>query len=129
MEKTHDFTKIHWGQEFALDVPPESFQGNATGQSTLKSGDHIILCIQCRVDEVQYYCNEPDLWQARISFEKPISLETITENNPLQPVQSLMAHFRNSLHQFSERMKPKSIKVSQPFDPSSAAAKADQIIV
>lgn len=117
MEKTHDFTKIHWGQEFALDVPPESFQGNATGQSTLKSGDHIILCIQCRVDEVEYYCNEPDLWHAKISFEKPISLETITENNSLQPIQRLISHGRNSLQQFFVRIKSKDMETPQPLDP------------
>jgi hypothetical protein len=117
MGKTHDFTNIHWGQEFDLNVPLENVQGIATGQNTLKSGDFILLCVQCRVDEVEYYGNEPDLWQAKISFEKPISLETITENNPLQPLQSLMAHFRNSLHQFSARMKPKVIKVPQLLDP------------
>jgi hypothetical protein len=117
MGETHDFTKIHWGQEFDLNVPLENVQGIATGQNTLKSGDFILLCVRCRVDEVEYYSNEPDLWQAKISFEKPISLETITETNPPQPLQSLMAHFRNSLHQFSERMKPKAIKVPQLLDP------------
>jgi hypothetical protein len=97
MGKSHDFTNIHWGQEFALDVPLENVQGIATGQNALKSGDHIILCVRCRVDEVEYYSNESDLWQARISFEKPISLETITENKPLQPIQQLITRFRNFL--------------------------------
>jgi hypothetical protein len=96
---THDFTKIHWGQEFALNAPLETMKATATGQGTLKSGDCVILCVQCRVDEVEYYINAPDIWQAKISFEKPISLETITPNNPLQPVQKLIAHFTTYFNQ------------------------------
>jgi hypothetical protein len=109
MGTIHDFTNIHWGQEFALAAPLENVQGTATGQNALKSGDHIVLCVRCRVDEVEYYSNESDLWQARISFEKPISLETITENKPLQPIQQLITRFRNSLGKTSQPL-------SQPAD-------------
>jgi hypothetical protein len=113
MGKTHDFTKIHWEQEFSLTAPLENVQGTATGQGALKSGDRIVLCVQCRVDEVEYYSNAPDIWQARISFEKPISLETITESNPLYLIQRLVTHFRNSLHQFSKRAQHNNLKISQ----------------
>ena len=109
MGTTHDFTNIHWGQEFALAAPLENVQGTATGQNALKSGDHIVLCVRCRVDEVEYYSNEPDLWHARISFEKPIALETITENKPLQPIQQLLAHLRDSWGGTSQSL-------SQPAD-------------
>jgi hypothetical protein len=100
MGQTHDFTKIHWGQEFALTAPLETMKATATGQSALKSGDCVVLCVQCRVDEVEYYINEPDIWQAKISFEKPISLETITPSNPLQPVQKLIEYCKASFNQY-----------------------------
>jgi hypothetical protein len=100
MGRKHDFTKIHWNQEFALTAPLETVKATATGQGALESGDCIILCIQCRVDEVEHYINAPDIWQAKISFEKPISLETITQNNPLQPVQRLVEHFKASFYQY-----------------------------
>jgi hypothetical protein len=99
MEKTHDFTKIDWGQEFALTAPLETVKATVTGQGTLKSGDCIILCIQCRVDAVEDYINTPDIWQAQISLEKPISLETITQNNSLQPFQKLIEYFKASFNQ------------------------------
>jgi hypothetical protein len=100
MSETHDFTKIHWGQEFALTAPLETVKATITGQNALKSGDCIILCVQCRVDEVEYYINAPDIWQAKLSFEQPVSLETITPNNPLQPVQNLIEHFKASFSQY-----------------------------
>jgi hypothetical protein len=99
MGRKHDFTNIHWGQEFALTAPLETVKATATGQGALESGDCIILSIQCRVDEVEYYINAPDIWQAKISFEKPISLETISPNNSLQPVQKLIEHFKASFNQ------------------------------
>jgi hypothetical protein len=107
MSETHDFTKIHWGQEFALTAPLETVKATATGQNTLKSGDCIVLCIQCRVEEVEYYINAPDIWQAKISFEKPVSLETVTQNNPLQAVQNLVEHFKASFNH---------IRSQYPFD-------------
>jgi hypothetical protein len=124
MGKAHDFTNIHWGQEFALNVPLENIQGIATGQGTLKSGDHIVLCIQCRVDEVEYYINAPEIWQAKISVEKPISLETVTEHRPLQRVKRLVAHFRNSLGGSSQTLShpaahPLHIKNSNKCDHAS----------
>jgi hypothetical protein len=97
MGKTHDFTNIHWGEEFSLDLPLENVQGAATGQGTLRAGDRVVLCIQCRVDEVEHYVNAPEIWQAKISLEKPISLETITVPQPLQRVKRLMAQFRHCL--------------------------------
>jgi hypothetical protein len=54
MGRKHDFTNIHWGQEFALTAPLETVKATATGQGALESGDCIILSIQCRVDEVEY---------------------------------------------------------------------------
>jgi hypothetical protein len=124
MGKSHDFTNIHWGQEFALDVPLENVQGIATGQGTLKSGDRIVLCIQCRVDEVEYYINAPEMWQAKISVERPISLETITAHKPLQRVKRLVAHFRNALGRSSQTLAhpadhPLHVKSSNSCDQAS----------
>lgn len=99
MGKTHDFTKIVWGQEFIFEAPLESIQGAVTGQGALEAGDHIVLCLKCRVEEVEYYINAPEIWQARVTLQKPVSLENIAENNPLQTIRNVIAHLGDSLNQ------------------------------
>jgi hypothetical protein len=90
--QSHNFTNIHWGQEFVIEFPYEQAKGSLIGQGSLRSDDRIILCIQCRVEEVDYYGNEPDLWQARIALEKPISLETIVSCKMSRFLKSLLKH-------------------------------------
>lgn len=99
MSKTHDFTNILWGEEFDIEAPFENVQITVTGQGSLESGDHIVLCIKCHVDEVQYYSNAPEIWRAKFSVEKPISLDNIVEKNPLQTIQKVIAQLGDSLNQ------------------------------
>jgi diguanylate cyclase (GGDEF)-like protein len=48
---------------------------------------------------VEYYINAPEIWQAKISFEKPISIENLTESNPLQTIKTLLSSLGDSLNQ------------------------------
>jgi diguanylate cyclase (GGDEF)-like protein len=90
MGQTHDFTKILWGDEFVIDTSLKDAQGVITGQGPLAAGDEIILCVKCRVDEVEEYTNVSDMWQARISFEVPVSSEVLTEGSPIRAVKGLV---------------------------------------
>jgi diguanylate cyclase (GGDEF)-like protein len=99
MSKTHDFTNILWGEEFDIETSFENVQVTVTGQGSLESGDHVVLCIKCHVDEVQYYSNTPEIWRAKFSVEQPISLESIVETNPLQTIQKVVAQLGDSLNQ------------------------------
>lgn len=99
MSKTHDFTNIVWGEEFDIEAPFENVQVIVTGQGSLESGDHIVLCIKCHVDEVQYYSNAPEIWRAKFSFEAPVSLDNVVEKNPLQAIQKVIAQLGDSLNQ------------------------------
>jgi diguanylate cyclase (GGDEF)-like protein len=99
MSKTHDFTKILWGEEFVLEAPLETVQGTMTGQGALAAGDEIIVCVKCRVEAVEHYIDTPDLWQANVTFEQPISLEVLPEKNPLQALRNLLSQIGDSLNQ------------------------------
>jgi diguanylate cyclase (GGDEF)-like protein len=99
MSKTHDFTNIVWGEEFDIEAPFEDVQVTVTGQGSIESGDHIVLCIKCHVDEVQYYSNAPEIWRAKFSVEEPISLDNVVEKNPLQTLQKVIAQLGDSLNQ------------------------------
>ena len=96
MTQTHDFTKISWGDEFAIDAPIEGIIGTITGQGELAAGDHIILCVKCRVNEVHAYPNAPELWQASISLEQPVAAED-GESGALKAVKGLVAHWGDAL--------------------------------
>lgn len=97
MSQTHDFTKILWGDEFFLEAPLQQVEGVVTGQGTIARGDRIVLCVQCKVDAVEHYVDTPDLWQAKISFEAPVSTESIAEGTPLQGVKSFITHLGETL--------------------------------
>jgi diguanylate cyclase (GGDEF)-like protein len=99
MSQTHDFTKIAWGDEFVIDIPIEGIDGTITGQGTLAAGDNIVLCLKCRVNEVHEYPGTPELWQASISLEKPISIEEGTEGGALKAVKNLIAQWGDALQQ------------------------------
>jgi diguanylate cyclase (GGDEF)-like protein len=99
MTQIHDFTGISWGEEFVMDAPIKSISGTITGQGALQAGDHIVLCVKCRVDEVQNYTDSPELWQANISFERPISVEELSEGDPLKAVKSLITRWGSALQQ------------------------------
>jgi diguanylate cyclase (GGDEF)-like protein len=98
MAKTHDFTKILWGNEFVIEAPLEGIQGTLTGEGQLAKGDRILVCVQCRVDEVEYYPNAPDVWQARVSFEKPVPIES-TSDSPIQSIRNLISELGDALFQ------------------------------
>jgi diguanylate cyclase (GGDEF)-like protein len=99
MTQIHDFTRIAWGNEFVIDVPIEGINGVITGQGPLVASDHIVLCIKCRVDEVQNYPGTSDLWQASISLETPVSVEEVIEGGPLRAVKNLIAQWGDALQQ------------------------------
>jgi diguanylate cyclase (GGDEF)-like protein len=74
-------------------------QGTMTGQGALAAGDEIIVCIKCKVEAVDHYIDTPDLWQATVAFEEPISLEGLAEKNPLQALRNLLSQIGDSLNQ------------------------------
>jgi diguanylate cyclase (GGDEF)-like protein len=98
MGKTHDFTKILWGKEFVVEAPLEGVHGTMTGEGQLAAGDEIVLCVKCRVDEVEYYTNT-EIWQAKVSFDKPISNESDLQGSPLQSVKNLVTQLGDALYQ------------------------------
>jgi diguanylate cyclase (GGDEF)-like protein len=98
MGKTHDFTKILWGKEFVIEAPLAGIQGTMTGEGQLAAGDEIVLCVKCRVDEVEYYTNT-EIWQAKVAFEKPISNESDLQSSPLQSVKNLVTQLGDALYQ------------------------------
>jgi diguanylate cyclase (GGDEF)-like protein len=98
MAKTHDFTKILWGNEFVIEAPLEGIPGTLTGEGELAKGDRILVCIQCSVDEVEYYPNAPNVWQARVSFEKPVPVEA-TSDSPIQSIKNLISELGDALFQ------------------------------
>ncbi len=100
MTQIHNFTQISWGNEFVIDAPIEGINGTITGQGPLVAGDHIVLCVKCRVDEVQNYPGTPDLWQASVLFEMPVSIEDVTDGGPLRAVKNLIAQWSDALQQF-----------------------------
>jgi diguanylate cyclase (GGDEF)-like protein len=97
MSQTHDFTKILWGDEFFLEAPLQQVEGVVTGQGKIARGDRIVLCVQCKVDDIEHYVDTPDLWQAKISFESPVSAESVAEGTPLQGVKTFMAQLGETL--------------------------------
>lgn len=99
MTQIHDFTRISWGNEFVIDAPIEGISGTITGQGSLAAGDYVVLCVKCRVDEVQSYPGTSELWQASVSLEKPVSVEDVIEGGPLRAVKNLIAHWGDSLQQ------------------------------
>jgi diguanylate cyclase (GGDEF)-like protein len=97
MSQTHDFTKILWGDEFFLEAPLQQVEGVVSGQGKIARGDRIVLCVKCKVDAVEHYADTPDLWQAKISFEAPVSAESLEEGTPLHGVKAFMAHLGETL--------------------------------
>jgi diguanylate cyclase (GGDEF)-like protein len=97
MTQTHDFTKILWGDEFFLEAPLKGVDGVVTGQGNIARGDRIVLCVQCTVDAVDHYLDTPDLWQAKISFDAPVSTDSLAEGGPLQGVKSFMTQLGETL--------------------------------
>lgn len=99
MAQMHDFTRISWGNEFVIDTPIEGIDGTITGQGSLAAGDHIVVCVKCRVNEVENYPGTPDLWQASISIEQPVSVDDVIEGGALQAVRNLVAYWGDTLQQ------------------------------
>jgi hypothetical protein len=75
--KIIDFTKIAWGEEFTFEAPLRGVKGTITGQGSLRSGDYVILCINCCVEKVEPQVNTPTAWKAKISFGVPMSVDSI----------------------------------------------------
>jgi diguanylate cyclase (GGDEF)-like protein len=99
MTQIHDFTRISWENEFVIDAPIEGINGTISGQGPLVAGDHIVLCVKCRVDEVQNYPGTSELWQASIVLEKPVSVEDVIDGGPLTAVKNLIAQWGDALQQ------------------------------
>lgn len=99
MPRVLDYTRITWEEEFSFDAPLNQINGVMTGEGPLEAGDEVILCFRCRVDEVERYGDEPDRWQASLSFLKPVSLNTLSETPQLQLMKQLMGKLSAPLRQ------------------------------
>jgi diguanylate cyclase (GGDEF)-like protein len=99
MTQIRDFTRISWGNEFFIDAPIEGISGTITGQGPLVAGDRIVLCVKCRVDQVETYPGTLELWQGRVVVETPVSIEEVTESGPMKAVNNLIAQWGDALQQ------------------------------
>jgi diguanylate cyclase (GGDEF)-like protein len=99
MGTTLDFTNIDWEHEFAISAPIEGVVGTMTGQGQLATGDRIVFCLQCHVNEVEYYSNALDIWRAEISFQGPVSINSIPGKSKLESVKNIIAKLGDALHQ------------------------------
>ncbi|MBW4553040.1 MAG: GGDEF domain-containing protein [Aphanocapsa sp. GSE-SYN-MK-11-07L] len=99
MGTTLDFTNIDWEHEFAISAPIEGVVGTMTGQGQLADGDKIIFCLQCHVNEVEYYSNASDIWRAEISLQGPVSINSIPGKNRLESVKNIIAKLGDALHE------------------------------
>lgn len=99
MGTTLDLTNIDWEHEFAISAPIEGIVGTMTGQGQLATGDKIVFCLQCHVNEVEYYSDIPNVWRAEISFQGPVSINSITGKTRLESVKNIIAKLGDALHQ------------------------------
>ncbi|MGB7416091.1 MAG: diguanylate cyclase [Thermosynechococcaceae cyanobacterium] len=109
MSHLRDYTKINWDNEFSWDAPLEGIEGSITGEGAIDSGDEIVLCIRCTVDEVERYANAPERWRAGISALTPVSLETLSEKSQVQLIEQLTTRLsaplrQTELYSFFERL-------------------------
>jgi diguanylate cyclase (GGDEF)-like protein len=99
MSHLRDYTKIDWEEEFSFDAPLDTIQGSISGEGAIESGDEIVLCMRCKVDEIERYANTPERWQAGISGLTPISIETLSENSQVQLIEQLTTRLSAPLRQ------------------------------
>ncbi|MGF1603385.1 MAG: diguanylate cyclase domain-containing protein [Thermosynechococcaceae cyanobacterium] len=109
MSHLRDYTKINWDNEFSLDAPLDGIEGSITGEGAIESGDEIVLCIRCKVDEVERYANAPERWRAGISELTPVSIETLSEKSQVQLIEQLTTRLsaplrQTELYSFFERL-------------------------
>ena len=100
MGQKHDFTNILWGEEFAIDSSLDRTQGVITGQGQMAAGDTILITVRCHVEDVDHYPNTSDIWQARVSFENPVSLEEErSDASGLQIIKQRLQAFGDAIQQ------------------------------
>ncbi|PZD73859.1 Phytochrome-like protein cph2 [Acaryochloris thomasi RCC1774] len=99
MPRVLDYTKINWEEEFSFDAPLNDIEGVITGDGPLDAGDEVVLCLRCRVDEVERYADDPDRWRASLALLKPVSIDTLSETPQLQLLKQLTSRLSAPLRQ------------------------------
>lgn len=99
MPRVLDYTKITWEEEFSFDAPLNEINGVISGDGPLEAGDEVVLCLRCKVDEVERYADHPDRWRASLSFLKPVSLNTLSDTPQMQLLKQLTAKLSAPLRQ------------------------------
>jgi diguanylate cyclase (GGDEF)-like protein len=99
MPRVLDYTKINWEEEFSFDAPLKDISGVITGDGPLDAGNEIVLCLRCKVDEVERYADDPDRWRASLSFLQPVSIDTLSETPQLQLLKQLTSRLSAPLRQ------------------------------
>ena len=70
--KTHDFTELVYGSDYAFEVAEDPSKAYMTAQRRgVKTDDYIVLLIgseywRYQVEQIDYYSNPPDMWMALI---------------------------------------------------------------
>ncbi|MBF2019566.1 MAG: hypothetical protein IGR93_05530 [Hydrococcus sp. C42_A2020_068] len=70
--KTHNYTKLVWGENYIFESIDEENEGYMTGSGKgIECGDELILSKgtnSCRyqVEKIDYYSNPPDMWIAQL---------------------------------------------------------------
>ncbi|MEO0377181.1 MAG: diguanylate cyclase, partial [Cyanobacteria bacterium P01_A01_bin.17] len=90
MAQVHDYTQSNWDDDATLDAPLREIQGTITAQTPMKAGDEVILCLRCRVDEVESFTAQPAAWKARISFLAPVSTKVVSAAAPPQRLRQIV---------------------------------------
>jgi diguanylate cyclase (GGDEF)-like protein len=99
MTQIHDYTKLAWGDEFMLEAPLEGITGEMIGQGDVQPGDSILVCVRCRVVEIEHYAEPPDMWRAKVSFLAPSSMEELSEPVKFQLLKQAATQFGNTIQQ------------------------------
>lgn len=99
MSRVLDYTKISWEEEFSFDAPLNSIDGVISGDGPLDPGDEIVLCLRCRVDEVERYADDPDRWRASLAFLNPVSIDALSDTPQMQLLKQLTSRLSAPLRQ------------------------------
>lgn len=101
MAQVHDYTQANWGNDVTLDAPLQAIQGvitghNPAGAKPVKSGDEIVLCLRCHVDNVEDTETVPESRRAYISFVAPVNADAASPQFLHQLVQQLGSSLQHS---------------------------------
>lgn len=123
MARVHDYTQRNWDNDPTLDAPLQEIQGTLTAQTPMNPGDEVILCLRCRVDEVERFAEQPTAWKAHISFLAPVSTKVVSAAAPPQRLRQIVQQLSTAIQHSNPFQQLENVRSIDPITNLASRAK------